>query len=489
MLPVRRTLKIVRLMLPRVLKYRDFRQQLLKDKQPDEEEMRREARKFVDAIMELGPTFIKLGQLLSVRPDVMPEAYLKELQRLQDQVVPEPFDRVRNAIFADAPQLDWVDPIPLASASLGQVHLGRLKSGEEVAVKVLRPEVNKVVEKDIRIIRFLIPYLKAVFDESLIESLRVIVDDFSKRIIEEMDYIQEAENLKKITEELSEFSRVRTPKVIGATKRVLVMQYLPGYKITSEEAFKITDRRELAYRVFQIFMTMLLEKPIFHADPHPGNLAVDKEGKIILYDFGMVGRLDKSTRRNLVRAYVTLLRQDAYGLVRILDQLGAIQPDADREVLAEGISLFMKSMQGIQVDELELQDFMRLADEVFYKFPLRLPQKMALYIRMTNELEGLCRAIDPDFDFIGVLAQFLEDEGLAREAMEEEVRDLFSAVNMKLRSALLNQRRVVIQNRPRRNYVPQIVIGIAIVLFLLTKNDLISLLVALFGLSFAFTRS
>ncbi|BBD73887.1 glycosyl transferase family 1 [Sulfodiicoccus acidiphilus] len=491
MLPVGRTLKIIEKMLPRVLRYRDFRRDILNDKQPSEEEMRREAKKFVDSIMELGPTFIKLGQLLSVRADVMPEPYLKELQRLQDEVTPEPFERVKGAIINDVPDLDSVEEVPIASASLGQVHVGRLRDGREVAIKVLRPDVRKLVEQDIAIVRALLPYLRFVFDTSLVESVKVIVDDFSKRIFEEMDYVKEAENIKRITDELSDFSRIRTPKVVRATKRVLVMEYLPGYKVTSDEASKVVDRRELAYRIFQVFMTMLLEKPLFHADPHPGNLAVDKEGNLILYDFGMVGSLDRITRRNLVRAYVNLIRQDPYGLVRILDQLGAIQPEADREVLAEGIGLFMKSMQGIQVDEMELQDFMKLADQVFYKFPLRLPQKMVLYMRMTNELEGICRTIDPSFDFIGVLTQFLEDEGLAREAMEEEVRDVVSTLTNRLRLSLLTQRRtpVIVGSKRSRNYLPQIVMVGAVVLYVLTRDEVLSILLALLGLSFVFTRS
>jgi len=193
----------------------------------------------------------------------------------------------------------------IAAASLGEVHLGRTPDGRIVAVKVNRPHVEEIIKTDLKLVKRLIPMLRLFLDSSFVESFKVIINQFSAKIFEEMDYTKEAFYMRVISEDLKDF-RVRTPRPLLATKRVLVMEYLPGIKCTSPEAWKVVDRKSLAWRIFLVFITLVLDSQYFHADPHPGNIAVDGEGNIILYDFGMVGSLDPDTRRKLIRLYVSI---------------------------------------------------------------------------------------------------------------------------------------------------------------------------------------
>ncbi|WP_218259645.1 ABC1 kinase family protein [Saccharolobus shibatae] len=486
---IKRLLKVFFKLTPRVLAYRAFRNRILKEMPIDEKEIAEEAKKFVDTLIELGPTFIKFGQILSVRPDIMPEAYIKELARLQDDVPPAPFNQVSKIIEEELG--DSVKILKeLSSASLGQVYLGEYK-GKIVAIKVNRPRIKEIVNEDIQVVKKLLPLLRFVFDESFTEIIKVFLEEFSRRIFEEMDYTKEAFYLNKIKEELSDYPSLRIPSIVKATKRVLVMEYIKGYKVTSEEAKKIVGTRILAYRVFRLFMYMLLNKDYFHADPHPGNIAVDDQGNLVLYDFGMSGKIDEKTRNLLIRAYVAMIRMDADSLVRVLDELGAIQPFADRRVLAKGLKLFMQAMQGIEVSELELEDFMKLADQVFFKFPLRMPSKLVLPFRMINVLDGTCREIDKDFDFVKSSITFLEEEGYTTKVVIEQVREIVDGIWNRFRSFLLSysqqQELINIQSSRRGstivNYIPQTILVITIIFYAITRDIIITLLMVILALS------
>ncbi len=490
---IRRLLQVFFTLAPRVIAYREFRQRILKNKPVNEKEMEEEAKKLVDALIKLGPTFIKFGQILSVRPDIMPDAYIRELARLQDDVPPAPFSDVKKIIEEEmGNELKILDERPISSASLGQVYLGEYK-GRLVAVKVNRPKIKEIVSEDIQVMRKLLPFLRLVFDESFLEIIKVFMDEFSRRIFEEMDYVKEAFYLSKIKEELSDYPSLRIPGVIKATKRVLIMEYIRGYKVTSEEAKKIIDSKVLAYRVFRLFMYMLLSKEYFHADPHPGNIAVDKEGNLILYDFGMCSRIDEKTRSLLLRAYVAMVRMDADSLVRVLDELGAIQPFADRVVLAKGLKLFMQSMQGIEIEELELQDFLKLADQVFFKFPLRMPSKLVLPFRMINVLDGTCREIDRNFDFVKASISFLEEEGYTTRVIIEQAREILDNLWDRFRNFLLaypQQREIVqVKGSSAKDYLAQIILILAIILYIFTKNIIITFLIVILALTFYTTNN
>ncbi|QKQ99060.1 AarF/ABC1/UbiB kinase family protein [Metallosphaera tengchongensis] len=477
---IKRGLVILRKMTPRLLKYRSIRKRILQNKEVPKEEIEEEARKFVDTMIELGPTFIKLGQVLSVHPDVLPQEYMRELQRLQDEVPPAPYDQVKEMIFKEAGDIiQDVDPEPVAAASLGQVHVGVLKDGTKVAIKVNRPRVEEVLKEDISLIRTFLPFTRLLLDAGLVEALSLIFRQFSTRIFEELNYEKEAFYTSKIKDELEGF-RVKIPRTIKASRHVLVMEYLPGFKITSKEALESFDRKNLAWRVFKVFVYPVLKGEYFHADPHPGNISIDQDGNIILYDFGMSGYIDRETRIKLIRMYVTISRGDPIMLVNVLDQLGAIQPYADRKLLAKGFELMIKGIKGIPVDQLELEEFNRLASEAFFKFPLRLPERIALYFRMSSVLEGTCRMIDPDFDFLPNLVRLVEEEGLLRLAFVDEVMDYVNFLSTGMKERMLKSPQGEVRNS--RKWVGIPIVAMSIPTYLLV-GDVTAILVALLGLT------
>ena len=490
---LKRTLQVAFLMAPRVLALREIREKTLKGKEVDEEWVREEARKLVNAMVKLGPTFIKFGQGLSVHSDIFPEAYLKELAKLQDQVQPAPWDEVKDYVFEDLKtlgiELAEIDTNPISSASIGQVYLAKTKDGKQVVLKVRRPRIEELVKTDIEVIKRLSPFLKFIFGEAFYENFRIIVTNFTRNIFEEMDFEKEARYMKAFKEELREFPDVKVPELIGATKRVIVMEYLPGYKVTSEEAKKVVPPKELAYRVFRTFMVMLLEKEYFHADPHPGNIAVDKDGNLILYDYGMIGKLDKTVRNKLLRVYAALVRLDGPMLVKALEELGAVDPTADREMLVRGLELFLSQYKGIEPSELEVETFLKAANEVFYRFPLRLPEALVLYIRMTSELGGTCTQIDPDFNFFDSLVRLIDERGLLLTATIDEVKTVLGDIVKKFKMSLLEKPLPV--NHRRRDGLDYLVGGMAVlsvVSYLIAHDVNLALLIALASVAVSMRR-
>jgi predicted unusual protein kinase regulating ubiquinone biosynthesis (AarF/ABC1/UbiB family) len=253
---------------------------------------------------------------------------------------------------------------------------------------------------------------------------------FIETVYEEMDYKVEAENLMRIKKNLANEKKVIIPNVYPdrSTKRVLTLEYVPGVKVTDAEKLDEigVDKAKLVIRVHRLFFKMLLRHDIFHADPHPGNISITEDGAIILYDFGMVGRLDNETRLKLVRLYLSLVEKEPSRTVNVLLALGALSPEANRHVVEKGISFGIQEMHGKKADEMEVKALMELANKTMTRFPFRLPKQLALYMRMASILEGIYLTLKVDFRFVKVLKALLEEEGLLKEAYIEEVKDTFS---------------------------------------------------------------
>ena len=319
-------------------------------KDVDLEKYRKNARKVLNTFISLGPVYIKLGQWLSSRADILPQPYLEELAKLQDNVPAAPFDQVKPIIENDIgpinEKFDDIDPNPISGASLGQVYRGRI-SGQEIVVKVKRPGIEKVVEEDLKVLKKILPMALRFVDPNLRFSAKAMLSQFIETIHEEMDYTIESSNLKKIKHDMKK-SNILVPSVYDdySSKNVLTMEYLPGIKITNIEALdeKGIDRQKLVIDVHKVFFTMLLRHSLFHADPHPGNISVTDDGKLILYDYGMVGRLDNKTRLRLIRLYLALVEKDPPRTVNAMADLGMLTPDFNRSVIEKGIELAVCAM-------------------------------------------------------------------------------------------------------------------------------------------------
>jgi len=428
----RRFIGVVSKLLFVGLRYRSDRREIIRaeGKIVNPEKYRAHGKKAVETFIELGPAFVKLGQLLSVRPDVLPEPYVEEFTRLQDEVPPAPFDQVRPIIEGDLGPLDKVfdsfDQTAVSGASLGQVYEAKYK-GKDVVVKVNRPSIHEAVSVDVKVLKRLVPLIGRFIDRGLKVSAGSIVDQFSATVIEEMDYKTEAGHLLAIKKNLRGNRDVIVPDVFRevSTERVLVMERAEGIKVADVKSLDAAgvDRKRLARKVARIFLSMLLADEIFHADPHPGNISVTADGRIILYDYGMTGSLDEDTRTNLIRFYLALVTEDADKVVDMMLQLGILDPTANRMVVRRGIELAIADMHGKKVEETEVRALMEIANRTIYQFPFRLPRNLVLYMRMSSILEGVCLNLDPDFRFVRMLGALLEDEGLVDEAYKRDIVD------------------------------------------------------------------
>ncbi len=376
------------------------------------------ARKAVRVFIELGPTFIKLGQIISARPDLMPNEYMLPFQDLQDRVDPAPFNQVEvlmKASLGDKYSLfQEFDRKAISGASLGQVYKARYE-GKDVAVKVVRPGVENLLRRDLAVLRRLLKLGRKRMENFLYLSVSNVVDDFSHRIFDEVDYLREASNMERIAHNIGNRERVVIPSVIRemTTKDVLTMELIEGIKITDIQGLKNAgiDLKSLAYRLDLLFVRMLLKDDIFHADPHPGNVSVTPEGSIILYDFGMVGSLDSTTKFNLLSLYMGMLEADPDMIIDALLEMNALSPSANRGVIRKSIEMTMAGLRGVRVESREMQELLEIANNVIFEFPFRLPRALVLYMRMSSLLEGICRQLDAEFRFIKVLGQILYREG------------------------------------------------------------------------------
>jgi predicted unusual protein kinase regulating ubiquinone biosynthesis (AarF/ABC1/UbiB family) len=440
-----RVAKVILKLLPVAIHFRRDRREWVRreGRNVNEAKYRRHAKKALSTFIELGPSYIKLGQWLSTRADMLPLPYLEELAKLQDNVPPAPFTAVKPTIERELGEIEKIfesfNTSPISGASLGQVYLARYQ-GKDVVVKVSRPNIEEEIESDIYILKKILPLATRFIDPNMRFSAEGMLSQFIETIHEEMDYTIEANNLLTIKQNLAGDSSVIIPGVFPELTRrhILTLEYIPGIKVTDIAALDKMgiDREKLVVRIHRLFFKMLLQHNIFHADPHPGNISVTEDGTIILYDYGMVGRLDEKTRLKLVRLYLALVSRDATRTVNILIELGTLEATANRYVVTRAIELSIQSLHGQEVDRLEVKALMELANKTLSRFPFRLPKNLALYMRMTSILEGIYHYHNVRFKFIKVLSGLLEEQGLAREAYIEEVKTSFSRIVKSIESSL-----------------------------------------------------
>lgn len=409
---------------------RDRREWVKKEgKNVNEKKFRKHAEMALKTFVTLGPSYIKLGQWLSSRADLLPQPYLDVLERLQDDVLPAPFLDVKPILERELGLLENIfesfDSSAISGASLGQVYRARYKE-TEVVVKISRPNIEETIGQNVYILKKLLPLATRFIDENLRFSAEGMLSQFIETVHEEMDYRIEARNLIRIKNNLKEDRTVIIPKVFldRTSRHVITMEYIPGTKITDIKTLNQNniDRTKLVFRIHRLFFKMLLRHSIFHADPHPGNISITNEGTIILYDFGMVGRLDDETRRRLVRLYLGLVDKDPVRTTDVLLELGTLEPSVDRRLVEMGLELSIQSLHGKKVDRMEVKALQDLANKTLSRFPFRLPKNLALYMRMASILEGIYHYHDVKFQFVRVLVSLLEEEGLIKDAYTEEFK-------------------------------------------------------------------
>jgi predicted unusual protein kinase regulating ubiquinone biosynthesis (AarF/ABC1/UbiB family) len=461
----------------------------------DLEQFRKNARRALDTFITLGPVYIKLGQWLSSRADILPQPYLEELAKLQDSVPSAPFNQIKPIIEKDLgpinEKFDEIDTESISGASLGQVYRGTI-SGQQIVIKVKRPGIEKVVAKDIKVLKKILPLALGFVDPNLRYSAKAMLSQFIETIHEEMDYTHESKNLKKIKKDMENVSKVIVPSVFDeySSKNVLTMEYLPGIKVTNVQALDEMgiDREQLVIDVHKVFFTMLLKHSIFHADPHPGNISVTDDGKLILYDYGMVGQINNETRFKLIRLYLALVEKNPSRVVNAMSDLGMLTPGYNRMVIEKGIELSIRAMHGNKPDEMEVQSLMELANQTMSKFPFVLPKNLALYMRMASIIEGIYKTHDVDFKFVKVLRNILEEENLIPRAYVEELKISFDNFSKSIDTAirlgpemkeLMNEAQIFMKKRQPIVFISGSIFASAIFLgsaFLFQSNEFLGIL-------------
>jgi len=371
-----------------------------------------------ETFLDLGPTFIKLGQLFSTRADLFPTEYVEELSKLQDRVPAFSYDLVEKIIYEDfgrrIPELfRSFDPIPMAAASLGQVHKAQLVSGEEVVVKVQRPGLRQLFDIDLAILKGITRYFQNHPKWGQGRDWMGIYEECCRILYEEIDYLNEGRNADTFRRNFRDREWVCVPRVYWryTSLRVLTLEYLPGIKISHYEALEAAglDRKRLAELGAKAYLYQVLNDGFFHADPHPGNIAVSPSGQLIFYDFGMMGRIQAVTRDKLLRTFLSIAQRDGEQVVQSLIELGALVPTGDIGPVRRSIQYLLDNFMD---QPFEVQSVAKISDDLYeiaYDQPFRFPATFTFVMRAFSTLEGVGKGLDQDFNFMQVAQPFASE--------------------------------------------------------------------------------
>ena len=364
-----------------------------------------------NTLLELGPTFIKIGQLFSTRADIFPSEYVEELSKLQDKVPAFAYEQVEKIIEQELgkkiPQLfESFEPVPLAAASLGQVHKAVLHSGESVVIKVQRPGLKKLFEIDLQILKGITRYFQNHPKWGRGRDWIGIYEECCRILWEEIDYLSEGRNADTFRRNFRTYEWVKVPRVYWryASSRVLTLEYLPGIKISQYEALEAAglNRKILARQGAQAYLHQLLNNGFFHADPHPGNIAVSPNGALIFYDFGMMGRIKSNIREGLMETLFGVAAKDGDRVVKSLIELGALAPAEDMGPIRRSVQYMLDHFMD---QPFENQSVAAISDDLYeiaYGQPFRFPATFTFVMRAFSTLEGVGKGLDPEFSFMEV---------------------------------------------------------------------------------------
>ena len=372
---------------------------------------------------ELGPTFIKLGQVLACRPDLLPIEYATELTKLTDSVAPFPFSAAREIVEKDlSAPLDTLfssfEPVPIAAASIAQVHRALTIDGREVMVKVQRPRIDQTISRDISILRGIAALIDVHVRELKPYNVPGIVDEFARTIARELDFFIEASNALRLRRNFEGNADLVVPEVFTdlSSKRVLVLERIEGVRIDDYAGIVRTgfSRREIALKGAKAFFKMVLKDGFFHADPHPGNIFVLGDGRLGLVDFGIMGRVTEENMDHFANVLVALVERDYDALARQYVNLGfatdeAADPDRLQQALQEDLAELLEPYYGMTVRQIDFGTYVDRVTHILNRHRLRIPQNLYLMDKALLTLEGILKQLDPEFDYFAAAMPYVEE--------------------------------------------------------------------------------
>ncbi|HDS09807.1 MAG TPA: AarF/ABC1/UbiB kinase family protein [Firmicutes bacterium] len=357
---------------------------------------------------ELGPTFIKLGQMLSTRPDIIPITLCSEFKKLQDKVQPLPFSEI-EAVLQEAYGEDYRDKFEeinetaLASASLAQVHRAKLKeNGAEIVLKIQKPGLESIIQGDIQIMHDFAMLMKKYEVGVEFVDPEQIIEEFKKNINEEINFVFEARNTERIRENFSENNDIIIPEVFWdySHRKVLVTRFIEGEKLNQVdfESNRHLDKDEIVRKGTDAFLKMIFQDGFFHGDPHPGNILVTADGKIVLLDFGITGRLDRQTKNILVNIFIGIIYHDIERIIYSIEDLGLIEEGTEVKELRYEVSSLLDKYYGIALGELLLKDVVDDAFEKIEKYRIKIQPNLYILIKTLMTVEGIGKEIYPEYN-------------------------------------------------------------------------------------------
>ena len=413
------------------------RQMVSKKKHSGQVEMLTRAERVRMAFEELGPTFVKMGQMLSTRPDLIPVEYIMELSKLQERVPPFPFSQVKEIVETElnspiGDTFERFEETPHASASIGQVHRARLKSGEEVVVKVKRFGIRATIEVDLEILFHLATLIERHVEEWEVHRPTSIVEEFSRTLEKELNYTVEASNMERFAQQFADNSMVYVPQVFRevSTARILIMECVDGgIKVSNidkldKEGF---DRKLIASRGTDLILEQIFKHGFFHADPHPGNIYILPDNVICYFDFGMMGRVDRYAREDFADIMYGYVIHDESRIADALLKIAEWDEEPDRRALARDLADFVELHLYKPLKELRIGDFLQQLLKLITRHQLRLPSDIYLMIKTMAQVEGLGMVLDPDFEMAEKAAPFIKRLKLERMHPKRIVGDFLDS--------------------------------------------------------------
>ena len=383
----------------------------------------RRAQWLVGTLLDLGPTFIKIGQALSTRADLLPLEYVQGLGQLQDRVPEFSADEAIAVIESELGQSIHAlyrdfDHYPLASASLGQVHKARLHTGEDVVVKVQRAGIEKLFNLDFEVLHQLLRFAQRYLPRIKKYDLEAIYQEFFELLYQEIDYIREGKNADRFRQNFIDHPQILVPKVYWryTTKKVLTLEYLPGIKIDDRQTLETCgiNTNEIIQLGICCYLKQLLEDGFFQSDPHPGNMAVSQDGRIIFYDFGTMAEVKSIAKDQMIKTFFAILKKDTDQVINTLTYMGLIEPVSDMMPVKRLVAFILDKFREKPID---IQAFEQLSSEIYLMFeqqPFRLPAQMTFILKSLTTLDGIARALNPEYNLLAASQPFVKNLTVSR---------------------------------------------------------------------------
>lgn len=402
-----------------------------------------QARLFCNTAVELEGLLIKLGQFISTRVDLLPESSIKILSELQDEVKAVEFEDIKMLAEKELQSslddiFEYFNPQPIAAASLGQVHYARLKDGREAAVKIMRPGIEHLVIIDLKAIKQVIGLVKLFTNWERFIDLDAIYLEFKETLWDELDYLKEGRNAEAIAANCADDQELLIPQIIWefTRRRVLTMQYMQGIKINDYKQLEAAgiNGQKLSAHLLSLYIQQILIHGFYHADPHPGNLFVSEDGKLIMLDFGMVGSISSEMRKELVNLVKAMVRRDYHTVVDYLVILGFVHHRADRTTLTRAVGVFLEHILGgyQELSSIDLNNFLKDFEKLLYEQPFQVPARFTFLGRALGIIYGICIGLDPKINFIETakpyVDEFLGEGGSIYQVVKEKAKVLGSAL-------------------------------------------------------------